>query len=120
MTEKEILQQQETNGQKSFYLIAVGMFYHAYGCGAFALARTTGYRVLSKHRKHGNILTCGFPANQLDTVLQRLREAGGVVEQVGEKTFLFRHNGLLHFFSTAVRRYLQAANAAKIDKWVNG
>jgi hypothetical protein len=41
MTEKEILQQQETNGQKSFYLIAVGMFYHAYGCGAFALARET-------------------------------------------------------------------------------
>ena len=90
MTEKEILQQQELNEQKTFYLIAVGMFYHAYGCGAFALARATGYRVLSKHRKGGDILTCGFPANQLDTVLQRLREAGGVVEQVGEKTFLFR------------------------------
>ena len=42
------------------------------------------------HRKGGDILTCGFPASQLDTVLQRLREAGGVVEQVGEKTFLFR------------------------------
>ena len=78
------------NEQKTFYLIAVGMFYHAYGCGAFALARATGYRVLSKHRKGGDILTCGSPANQLDTVLQRLREAGGVVEQVGEKTFLFR------------------------------
>ena len=70
--------------------MAVGMFYHAYGCGAFALSRATGYRVLSKHRKGGDILTCGFPANQLDTVLQRLREAGGVVEQVGEKTFFFR------------------------------
>ena len=72
MTEKEILQQQETNGQKVFYLIAVGMFYHAYGCGAFALARATGYSVLRKHRKQGDILTCGFPANQLETVFQRL------------------------------------------------
>ncbi len=90
MTEKEVLQKQESNQQTAFYLIAVGMFYHAYGCGAFALARTTGYRVLRKHRKGGDILICGFPANQLDTVLQRIREAGGVVEQMGEKTFLFR------------------------------
>ena len=49
MTEKEILQEQESNNQKAFYLIAVGMFYHAYGCGAFALARVTGYRVLRGH-----------------------------------------------------------------------
>ena len=90
MTEKEILQQQELNEQKTFYLIAVGMFYHAYGNGAFALARATGYRVLRKHRKHGDILTCGFPANQLDMVLQCIREAGSEVEQTAEKTFLFR------------------------------
>ena len=77
MTEKEILQQQESNGQTAFYLIAVGMFYHANGCGAFALSRATSYRVLRKHRKHGDILTCGFLANQLDTVLQRIRETGG-------------------------------------------
>ena len=89
MTEKEILQQQEGNGQKAFYLMAVGMFYHAYGCGAFALARATGYRVLRKHRKGGDILVCGFPANQLETVLQRIREAGGEVEAAGEKAFLF-------------------------------
>ena len=90
MTEKEVLQKQEINGQKAFYLIAVGMFYHAYGCGAFALSRATGYRVLRKHRKHGDILTCGFPVNQLEMVLQRIREADGEVEQTGEKTFLFR------------------------------
>ena len=89
MTEKEILQQQESNKQTVFYLIAVGMFYHAYGCGASALARATGYRVLRKHRKGGDILVCGFPANQLDTVLQRIRETGGEVEQTGENTFLF-------------------------------
>ena len=46
MTEKEILQQQESNGQTAFCLMAVGMFYHAYDCGAFALSRATGYRVL--------------------------------------------------------------------------
>ena len=90
MTEKEILQEQENNGQKAFYLMAVGMFFHAYGCGAFALSRATGYRVLCKHRKGGDILVCGFPANQLDSVLQRIREAGGEVEQTGDKTFLFR------------------------------
>ena len=90
MTEKEILQQQESNGQKTFYLMAVGMFYHAYGCGAFALARATGYRVLRKQRKYGDVLVCGFPANQLDMVLQRIRENSGEVEQTGEKTFLFR------------------------------
>ena len=64
MTEKEILQQQETNGQKTFYLIAVGMFYHAYGCGAFALARATGYSVLRKHRKHGDISPKGEPQSE--------------------------------------------------------
>ncbi len=90
MTEKEILQQQESDGQKAFYLIAVGMFYHAYGNGAFALSRATGYRVMRKHRKGGDILVCGFPVNQLDTVLQRIREAGGEVEPAGEKAFLFR------------------------------
>ena len=60
--------------------MAVGMFYHAYGCGAFALSRATGYRVLRKQRKHGDVLVCGFPASQLDTVLQRIREAGEVVK----------------------------------------
>ena len=89
MTEKEILQQQESSGQTAFYLIAVGMFYHAYDCGAFALAHATGYSVLRKHRRSGDILVCGFPANQLDSVLQRIREAGGKVEQKGEKIFLF-------------------------------
>ena len=68
--------------------------------GAFALSRATGYRVLSKHRKGGDILTCGFPANQLDMVLQRIRDAGGEVEQAGEKTFLYfeKTNFLLIFY----------------------
>jgi hypothetical protein len=45
---------------------------------------------MRKYCKHGDILACGFPTNQHDTVLQRIRETGGVVEQAGEKTFLFR------------------------------
>ena len=77
--------------QPAFCLMAVGMFYHAHDCGGFALSRAIGYRVLrKKHRKHGDILTCGFPANQHDAVLQRIREAGGEVEQTADKTFLFR------------------------------
>ena len=71
-------------------IIVICMFYHAYGNGAFALSRATGYRVLRKHRKGGDILVCGFPANQLDMVLQRIREAGGEVEPAGENTFLLR------------------------------
>lgn len=46
--------------------------------------------MLRKQRKHGDVLVCGFPANQLDTVLQRIRENSGEVEQTGEKIFLFR------------------------------
>ncbi len=50
---------QDENQRNAFYLMAVCMFYHAYGNGAFALARATGYCVLRKHRKGGDILTCG-------------------------------------------------------------
>ena len=48
--------------------MAVGMFYHAYGCGAFALSRATGYRVLCKHRKGGDILV--WDHRGTDTVLK--------------------------------------------------
>ena len=54
MTEKEILQQQESNGQTAFYLMAVGMFYHAYGCGAFALSRAR--IVMGTGRPHDPLL----------------------------------------------------------------
>ena len=89
MTEKEILNLQEENGQSAYYLMLVGTLYHAYGCGAFALARATGYRVVRKHRRGGEILTCGFPMSQLDTVVSRVRAAGGSVEAAEGKTYLF-------------------------------
>ena len=90
MTEQEILKLQENNGNSAFYLMLIGKFLHAYGHGAFALARATGYRVLRKQRKSGEVLTCGFPMDRLDTVRQRLRDAGGTIEPLGENTFLFR------------------------------
>lgn len=90
MTEREILDKQEQTGNQEYYLMLVGSFLHAYGNGAFALARATGYRVLRKQRKWGEVLTLGFPAGRLDLVRQRVRDAGGDVEQVDQKTFLFR------------------------------
>ena len=90
MTEREILDKQEQTGNQEYYLMLVGSFLHAYGNGAFALARATGYRVLCKQRKWGEVLTVGFPASRLDLVRQRVRDAGGGVEQVDQKTFLFR------------------------------
>ena len=45
MTEKEIMEMQEQRGNKEFFLMLVGKFFLAYGHGAFALSRGTGYRV---------------------------------------------------------------------------
>ena len=50
MTEKEILEKQEASGNQVFYLMLVGKFFLAYGYGAFALSRGTGYRVMRKAR----------------------------------------------------------------------
>lgn len=91
MTEQEILKRQEDNGNREFYLMLVGKFLHAYGHGAFALARATGYRVVRKHRRGGEVLTCGFPMERLDQVRQRLTEVGATVDQLDEKTFQFRN-----------------------------
>jgi len=90
MTEQEILRQQELNGQRSFLLVLVGRFLHAYGNGAFALSRTTGYRVMRKQRKWGEVLTCGFPIDRFDQVRDRIREAGGDISSQDSKTWMFR------------------------------
>lgn len=77
MTEKEILQRQEGNGNKEFYLMLVGSFYHACGNGAFALARLMHYRVMRKHRKWGDVLVCGFPARNLCMVEDEVKKIKG-------------------------------------------
>lgn len=91
MTEKEVLDLQQQSGNQEFYLILIGSFLHAYGNGAFALSRVTGYRVMRKQRKQlGEILTTGFPISQLDNVRNKIYDAGGEIEKVDEKTWIFR------------------------------
>ena len=92
MTEKEILDLQEKSGNHEFYLMLVGKFFIAYGHGAFALSRGSGYRVMRKPRKNGFVLTCGFPIGQFDKVLLRVRDAGGQIEPLEQK--LYRFSGL--------------------------
>ena len=90
MTEKEIIERQERSGNEELYLILVGSFLHAYGAGAFALARLMGYRVMRKKRKVlGEVLTTGFPMAQIDRVARRISEAGGHAEQLDNKTWRF-------------------------------
>jgi len=89
MTEQDILRRQEINGQREYYLMLMGQFYHAYGHGAFALSRATGYRVMRKQRRGGEVLTVGFPINCLERVQTRIQENKGQIRQLDEKTFLF-------------------------------
>lgn len=91
MTEQEVLEKQEQNENSCFYLILIGTFLHAYGNGAFALARATGYHVLCRRRrKLGHVLTAGFPIGQLDRVQKSIEAAGGTVTALPDgKTWLF-------------------------------
>ena len=91
MTEREVIEKQEGNGNKEYYLILIGSFLHAYGNGAFALARATGYKVKRKHRKLGEVLTAGFPATRIDQVMEKIVAAGGEAAPLEDgKTWLFK------------------------------
>ena len=80
MTEQELIKKQEEGGNETLYLMKVGMFFHAYEAGAFALARLMHYRVKRKARKGGReVLVAGFPADSLPTVAERIAAAGGKV-----------------------------------------
>lgn len=80
MTEQELIKKQEAGGNATLYLMKVGMFFHAYEAGAFALARLMHYRVKRKARKGGRqVLVAGFPADSLPTVAERIEAAGGKV-----------------------------------------
>ena len=87
MTEKEILEKQQAKPDE-FYLVRVGIFLRAYGNGAFALGRATGYRVVRKERKSGAVEVCGFPASQFELVRPRLETAGAQLEELGEDMWL--------------------------------
>ena len=91
MTEKEVLDLQAECGNQEYFMILVGSFIHAYGHGAFALSRATGYQVRRKHRRElGEVLTTGFNVAQLDAVRERIFAAGGEMETVDKKTWIFR------------------------------
>ena len=80
MTERELIARQEAGNNETLYLMKVGMFFHAYEAGAFALARLMRYRVKRKTRKGGReVLVAGFPADNLPVVAERIRAAGGKV-----------------------------------------
>lgn len=80
MTEQELIKKQEAGGNATLFLMKVGMFFHAYNAGAFALARLMHYRVKRKARKGGReVLVAGFPADSLPTVAERIEAAGGNV-----------------------------------------
>lgn len=90
MTENELVQRQQEYGDKRFVVTKSGKFFSAYGCGAFALARATGYRVMRRQRKGGHfVLTTGFPENRIENVLEQLEACGGKIEQRGEEHFVF-------------------------------
>lgn len=90
MTEKELINRQQEYGDKRFVVTRSGKFFSAYDCGAFALARATGYRVMRRQRKGGrSVLTTGFPESRLENVLQQIAAAGGIIERRGEDDFIF-------------------------------
>lgn len=79
MKESELIEKQEESDNLDMYLIKVGMFYHAYNAGAYAIAKLMHYKVRKISRKYGDVLTVGFPSNMLDTVISKIKEVGGIL-----------------------------------------
>lgn len=90
MTERELIQQQQELGDSRFLVTRSGKFFSAYGCGAFALARATGYRVMHRQRKGGNfVLTTGFPESHVGKVMEQIIAAGGKIDRQDDGSFVF-------------------------------
>lgn len=90
MTEQELTDRQRELGGERFLVARSGTFYLACSCGAFALSRATGYRVMRRERKGGrHVLTCGFPAGRLEGVMEQIAAAGGVIEARRDGEFEF-------------------------------
>lgn len=90
MTEQELINKQKEYGDSRFAVTRSGKFFCAYGCGAFALARATGYRVMRRPRKGGHsVLTTGFPESRLANVLEQIAACGGeiVVQEIDSFVF---------------------------------
>lgn len=90
MTERELIQQQQELGDSRFLVTRSGKFFSAYGCGAFALARATCYRVMHRQRKGGNfVLTTGFPESHVGKVMEQIIAAGGKIDRQDDGSFVF-------------------------------
>lgn len=94
MTEAELIEKQRVLEGKAYYLMKVGMFYHAYENGAFALARLMDYRVKRKVRKGEKVvLVAGFPVGCLEKVSGKMFEAGIDIRPVSDNDNLFLFSG---------------------------
>lgn len=79
MKERDLIGLQEKADNQKLYLIKVGMFYHAYNAGAYAIAKLMHYKIKRKHRKEGDILVAGFPVANLQNVIKRIEDKGGTI-----------------------------------------
>ena len=78
--EQELINRQEESGNEVLCLMKIGYFFHAYNAGAYALARVMKYRVRKKVRRSGlEMITAGFPTDNLPSVLELIRAAGGQI-----------------------------------------
>ena len=90
MTEQELINKQKEYGDSRFSVTRSGKFFCAYGCGAFALARATGYRVMRRPRKGGHcVLTTGFPESRLANVVEQIAACGGEIVEQEADCFVF-------------------------------
>jgi hypothetical protein len=78
--EQELINKQEESGNEVLCLMKIGYFFHAYNAGAYALARVMKYRVRKKVRRSGlKMITAGFPIDNLPSVLELIKAAGGKI-----------------------------------------
>ena len=89
MKEMDIIEMQKNSSGKNMYLVKVGMFYHAYDSAAFAIARLMHYKVKRKHRRSGDVLVAGFPIPQLDNIIKKIVEAGGMMVEKNDDYIVF-------------------------------
>ena len=89
MKEKDLIELQEKTENKKLYLTKVGMFYHAYNAGAYAMARLMHYKIKRKHRKDGDILSAGFPVGNLQDVIRCIENQGGTICSRTENSVVF-------------------------------
>ena len=89
MKEMDIIEMQKNSSGKNMYLVKVGMFYHAYDSAAFAIARLMHYKVKRKHRRCGDVLVAGFPIPQLENIIKKIVEAGGMMAEKNDDYIVF-------------------------------